>query len=782
MKRPILIIASGSIIGILGGLLGKIVPFLFFVLFFLVVFLKKLKFKIHTNLIRIVNIFVQNNTILLFLFTTILSSFYVQYRNAKYENVYQNFSSKEWIATIMSSPKETNYRIIYQVKLEEYPSMYFILHVPKNKKMKLTYGDKVKITGEYHAPEVARNTGGFSYQNYLKTQNIYGILEATNCTVLEHNHVHFLKRISYNLKQKIIQHMHSLLSKDTSELCLGILIGYDDYLQEEIVENFRKSSLSHLLAVSGAHIAYLVIGLNYLLISCKIPKKIRNVGISFFLLFFMYLVDFSPSVVRASFMAILLLCSFLLKRKNDIATTMSFSVCLILLYNPFQLLDIGLLLSYFATIGIIIFSKLSDNVANNQELSIKEKIIVNFKNMAKVCMSANIFIIPIILYYFNTFSLTFLLSNLIAGMLIGPIMIEGLLLVFLSFLWFPFASFLAKPYQLLLKILIKGTEVMSHFPLAEIVVPTPSISIIILYYSILFCYLMYRWLKHKASYRYSIKKMIKLVEKVKSWLYRYFKIVCLFLLLLIFLFCILQKIPQNLKIYFIDIGQGDSCLVISPTGKKVMIDSGGTETGSFDVGKSTLMPYLLDRGITSLDYICISHFDSDHCKGFIYILNHMKVKNLVISKQYETTHNFEEIIHLVNEKKINLMVVEAGNMLTIDSDIQIKIYSPENLLPDINDNSVVMKLEYGNFSCLFTGDIPQKIENELVKKYGRKLKATMLKVAHHGSKSSSSKEFLEVVHPSIALIGVGKNNQFGHPNEEVIKRLKALRHKNLSYR
>ena len=179
--------------------------------------------------------------------------------------------------------------------------------------------------------------------------------------------------------------------------------------------------------------------------------------------------------------------------------------------------------------------------------------------------------------------------------------------------------------------------------------------------------------------------------------------------------------------------------------------------------------YLLDRKIISLDYICISHFDSDHCDGFKYLLKNIKVKNIILSKQYETTDNFEEIISIANKKKINILKVEAGNVLNIDKFVRVRIFSPEKkLTDDINDNSIVMKLEYNNFSCLFTGDISKQVEQKLVKQYGNELNSTVLKVAHHGSKTSSDESFIKLVNPKISLIGVGKNNKFGHPNEEVI--------------
>lgn len=156
----------------------------------------------------------------------------------------------------------------------------------------------------------------------------------------------------------------------------------------------------------------------------------------------------------------------------------------------------------------------------------------------------------------------------------------------------------------------------------------------------------------------------------------------------------------------------------------------------------------------------------------------MKIKNIILSKQYESTNNFEEIMKLVEKKKVNIIKVEAENILQIDKFVKFKIFSPgEELTDDINNNSIVMQLEYSNFSLLFTGDISKKIEESLVKEYGSELKSTVLKVAHHGSKTSSVESFINMVKPKIALIGVGKNNKFGHPTSEVIQKLEKIKAK-----
>ena len=219
----------------------------------------------------------------------------------------------------------------------------------------------------------------------------------------------------------------------------------------------------------------------------------------------------------------------------------------------------------------------------------------------------------------------------------------------------------------------------------------------------------------------------------------------------------------------IDVGQGDSCLIITPNNKKVLIDGGEGEP-------EVLLSYLLDRKIKTLDYIMISHFDSDHCNGLIEVIKNLKVKNILISKQAYFCDEYKNIANIINSKKIKATFVKQGDRLKIDKNVKLEILYPAKELEhdDLNNNSIVAKLTYNSFSILFTGDI-EKSEQDLIGKYELKeLESDILKIAHHGSKTSSSKEFLEVVKPKIALIGVGKNNMFGHPNNGVLERLENI--------
>ena len=232
-----------------------------------------------------------------------------------------------------------------------------------------------------------------------------------------------------------------------------------------------------------------------------------------------------------------------------------------------------------------------------------------------------------------------------------------------------------------------------------------------------------------------------------------------------------------LKIYFIDVGQGDSTLIVTPSKKTILIDGGGSE--SFDVGEKVLLPYLLDRRIRKIDYIMISHFDTDHCKGIFTVIENLKVKNIIISKQAEKSENYKKFKEIVANKKINIILVKAGDKIKIDKYIYFKILFPtEKLIMQnpLNNNSIVSQLNYKSFKMLFTGDIEEIAEKEILNLQKDKLKSTILKVAHHGSNTSSTQEFINSVKPELALIGVGKNNTFGHPSECVVEKLRDLRY------
>lgn len=196
------------------------------------------------------------------------------------------------------------------------------------------------------------------------------------------------------------------------------------------------------------------------------------------------------------------------------------------------------------------------------------------------------------------------------------------------------------------------------------------------------------------------------------------------------------------------------------------------------------MPYILDRGYTKIDMVIVSHFDTDHMASLCQIMKNLKVKNVIIGKQFEDSENLQEFLKIAKEKNVKVNVVEAGDKISIEKNLYFHVLWPDssNIITEkiLNNNALVCKLYYKNFSMLFTGDIEEPAEKELIKKYAdtNVLDSMVLKVAHHGSKTSSIKEFVDLVKPKIAVIGVGKNNLYGHPSSEVIERLSDMRGEN----
>lgn len=222
-------------------------------------------------------------------------------------------------------------------------------------------------------------------------------------------------------------------------------------------------------------------------------------------------------------------------------------------------------------------------------------------------------------------------------------------------------------------------------------------------------------------------------------------------------------------------GQGDCTIIRTKYNKVILIDSGEEN--------NEVLLYLLKQQISKIDYLIISHFDSDHCGSAFEVLENIKIENIVIGIQAEKYDNCVAFIDLAKKKNIDIIVLESGDFLEIDKETSLEVFFPDKTytVPDnkINNNSLVCKIKSKNFSILFTGDIEEETEKYLCLKFGNKLKADILKVAHHGSKTSSTVQFLQYVKPKIALIGVGKNNIFGHPSNKVVEELNNLRCKNI---
>lgn len=786
LKRPIVIAVIGYIIGIILGLyFVNIVPFCIVgapfagipvrhdptvpflcIIFLIVIIIVTLNKKTK----RYFKILFPKKIVIIFFTFIIIGIVYVCSLNKKYNKVYEINSPIE-VVGVVESIEEQEYSNKYVINVKsinnkKYIKTKLILYTKANENQ-LEYGDYIKLSAEYIKPEDSRNYKGFSYKNYLKQNMIYGSIQPTSkINIIEKGKVSLVSKLINGIRSNIICEVNSNLTSDASSVFLGIMLGEKSQITDEINTYFREGNMAHILAVSGAHVSYVMLALSILL--GRFNKRFYLMCAIAVLSFFMILTNFTPSVIRACIMAIIALIAKLVHRKSDIYNNLGISALIILLYNPYTILNIGFQLTYLGTLGIIL---LNQNVLHNVGASIArpciDKRLYHMKNKLKkfivksifISLSVQILIAPIIIFNFNMLSYNFLISSIIATPIFAGIMIVGIFSLIIGSICFPIL-------QILLDSLIFISKFISNLPFSKITIPTPSVFWLVSYYIVCIAILLS---KSKLIFRI-VKSREKIINMLK-------KLVAILLMLCLIFSCVQKFNNRDLRIFFIDVGQGDSSLIITPKNKVILIDGGGSQNESYDVGKSVLVPYLLDRGITKIDYMMVSHFDNDHVGGLMYVLENLKVKNILISKQSKDSKEYKEFIQIAKKRKIKVITIKQGDAIKIENDISFYILYPTAKLEfdDLNNNSIVAKMTYKNFSILFTGDIEKEAESKILKKYNTDiLQSTVIKIAHHGSKTSTTEGFIDLVNPKIALIGAGKDNNFGHPNKEVLDRIENL--------
>lgn len=371
--------------------------------------------------------------------------------------------------------------------------------------------------------------------------------------------------------------------------------------------------MSHILAVSGMHISYLVLGFEFGL-KKFLGKKYTRVITIFILIFYLCLVGFSPSIVRAVLMGIMSILSKLIYRKNDIYTSIALSLFIILIYNPYLIFQVGLQLSYGGTLGIIFFNKKILKLFQKIKLRKRRKYIEKLQEILSVTISAQIIIFPILLFHFNTFGIYVFITNILVSIFIGPIVLLGFIFCIALFINDTIAKVISVALKIGIKILIQ-ISYFSKLPFSKIYVATPKIWQIILYFLIVFLFSYFYSIYQKRNINMTERRSKNLIALFKYKLRKDKKKVLILLIVSILVSFTVKIISNDLKIYFIDVGQGDSTLIVTPQNKTVLIDGGGSLAVQFDVGEQTLLPYILDRGFSKIDYIFVSHFDQDHVRS-----------------------------------------------------------------------------------------------------------------------------------------------------------------------
>lgn len=587
---------------------------------------------------------------------------------------------------IVSYRNVKDYYDKYIVKSNE--NNKFILYLPHGDELKK--GTVINLSGEFNLLDLARNTGGFNYRRYLNSQKIYGVIRAKNYYVS--NLAKF--NLIYYIQDEISKSFARLFPKNEMGLIIGMMIGETKDISEDVLENFKTTGITHLIAVSGSNVVYVVVLVQFLFKKFFGKRATYFISI-FFLILFMLISGASASVCRATLMIILSICADIFFLKSDTFSNILTSAFILILLNPLVIYDVGFILSFGGTLGIVLLSK---------DFTKFFKKLGKLNETLSVTCSAQLILAPIMMYYFNTFSILSIVTNIIVVPISGSITILGFAVFIISKISFPIAKLIANSLYVLATFTIWVANIFSKIPFSLIRTITPNVFEIFLFYFVVFYFVnsmrgkKYRFIGEAQNNETKVTKILANIRLI--W-------VIAFIVVFAFSEIFYYRFHRNyLDIRGIDVGQGDSVLIETDSRKFILIDGGGSE--NYDVGENILLPYLLDRRVLNIDTIFSSHSDADHLNGIITALENMHVNNVVIGKG---ALGYEKLYQIAESKNVKVIEVQKGDILEIEN-LVFEVLSPSIEMDNsnVNDYSLVFKLIYGEKSMLFTGDISSAAE------------------------------------------------------------------------
>ncbi|MGB8952625.1 MAG: DNA internalization-related competence protein ComEC/Rec2 [Candidatus Aminicenantales bacterium] len=615
-------------------------------------------------------------------------------------------------------------------------------------------GDKIKVSAQLQSFQKYRNFQKPFMINYLKNRRIHN-LAATKSGLLIHklkegkkySPFRLMAQLRSGLRQKIEQHFPSpdqnSLSPEGAVL-EALVLGERGRMNPATTLSLQKTGLYHLFAISGAHIGIICFLLFSLLKWGKVPTRFSYAVLIIFLVFYAFLVEGRASVLRATIMAVLFFLGKLFWKDVHLLNTIAMSAFFLLLTNPFQLFDLGFQLTFIATLSIILFFPKVNRLLPRLPLRLSEIFALSLTAQAGV--------LPLIAVSFNRIVFSSLILNFMAIPLVGLIMAAGYVFLPLSFVIPALARPLAGGIDFLIQIFMKSTQILNPIDFLSYRIPTPPPWIVLGYFAFLLLLLL----------PLRIKKM--------KWLLG-FGFGIFFILLILHPF---PSVSKDLKITFLDVGQGDSILIEFPGTHKMLIDGGGLPTGTFDIGENVVSRFLWRKGIKKIDYLVLTHSHPDHLNGLVAVARNFRVREF-----WEGPSPSDNTTYGALKKQLDSVLqkrVSRGFSRRV-GEIQIDVLSPEKEAPFAfvleNDLSVVLRITHGLTFFLLTGDIGRDAEKEILDTGGR-VRSQVLKSSHHGSDSSSSMIFLESVAPQVVVVSVGKKNPYNLPSQEALERYREV--------
>lgn len=618
----------------------------------------------------------------------------------------------------------------------------------------LAQGKYVSFSGTLEPFPRPRNPGDFDYGRYLELQDVHGVISTElNLIKVSQPKEPPGKIIDISeIRRDLIAIIDRFHGRAQASFLNGIILGERRGISPDLKQSFVNTGTIHVLAVSGFNVGVVAL-IFYIFFGLWRFKKWQVILLTIVgLLFYMVLTESSPSVVRATIMACVILTSQLIESKVNIYQSLGVAALIILFLDPDQLFDVGFQLSFAAVISIVYFYPKFESLISRIPHKIgKIRAVDYLLKLFAVSLAAQIGTLPFTAYYFERISIVALGANL----LVVPMVVVNTAIGFASIILSFASDWAAQSFSALnnaiVSVLLTVVDRAALLPFAYVETSNLGASFPILYYL-------------------GIIGIVN-INKVRVRKLALFLILCA--ANVIVYAEVFRNQDQVCEMTFLDVGQGDAIFIKTPQGKNVLIDA-GPKSLNYDSGERIIGPYLKRRGIRSLDAVLITHAHSDHIGGVGYLLETFHVDRLIESEVGGTSETYANIYDEALRKGTKMITVRAGEKIELDESMRIYVLHPSISsfhVTNINNVSVVLKVVYGSKTFLLVGDAEQEAEEVLLKRYQDFLQSDVLKIGHHGSKTSTTDAFLHAVGPREAIISVGRKNKFKHPSPSILAKL-----------
>ncbi|MFQ5867629.1 MAG: DNA internalization-related competence protein ComEC/Rec2 [bacterium] len=589
--------------------------------------------------------------------------------------------------------------------------------------IKINYGDHVSVSGRLSFPPVSANPGLFDYRKYLSYRNVHSLFSVYRREDIQRMglaRIGIFRSVISKIRQKINSVIKSTLPQLESSILAGVMLGERTALSRKIKGIFADAGVLHTLAVSGLHVGLVLFIFYAFFRGLGIPKRATYFLTIFVVILYAQVAGGRPSAIRASIMATCGLVAVLLERDKHLYNSLALAALIILLLNPFTLFDVGFQLSFMATLGILY---LTPYFQSYFRFSKSHRLLTYPLTSLAVSAGALIGVYPIIAFYFNKISLVALISNILVIPQVAVIIALGFAASIVGLFSLGLAHAISTINSLFIIILIRCIGFFASLPFSFKYVVSPPLIFMLAYY------LFFTFLPKLKSSGFPRRLLLFLP--------------------LLFLFSIAgRKIfpSDKLSITFLAVGQGDAIHLRLPDRRDILIDGGGV-LGKFDIGEKVVIPYLLKNGVSKIDTIFLTHPHYNHVGGLIPVLKKFKVKRIYYNGQNYNDDLLEGFLQIIRKKRIPLKYIVYDEKVEYNG-IKFHILSPRIMRKNIDSNSLVMKLSYGNFRILFTGDIDYKVQEESSRE---DIESDILQIPNHGTGLISPK-FLYKVAPKYGII------------------------------